>query len=168
MQWRWAAGTCRMLANAAPPIKGINQLMWTVWGGVVWSSSSNWPPRSMVTTAMTNQCCQSEVDNDGNDSNGGDGTSNGDSDSKGDDAAAATISDDVNDGNLRVSRTAEENSNWTTTMGRQQFNGNGWPATCRMLASAAPPIQGKNQLKWRVLGAGEEREGRFGGIEPQK
>jgi hypothetical protein len=33
-----------------------------------------------------------------------------------------------------------DDGNWTTTMGRQQCDGNGWPATCRTLASAAPPI----------------------------
>jgi hypothetical protein len=33
-----------------------------------------------------------------------------------------------------------DNGNWTTAMGQQQCDGNGWPATCRMLASAAPPI----------------------------
>jgi hypothetical protein len=37
-----------------------------------------------------------------------------------------------------------------------------------MLASAAPPIQGNNQLMWTVLGGGDEREGQFWGIEPQK
>ncbi len=33
-----------------------------------------------------------------------------------------------------------DDGDWTTTMGRQQCDGDGWPATCRTLASAAPPI----------------------------
>ncbi len=33
-----------------------------------------------------------------------------------------------------------DNDNWTTTMVQRQCDGNGWPATCRTLASAAPPI----------------------------
>jgi hypothetical protein len=33
-----------------------------------------------------------------------------------------------------------DDRNWTTTMGRQQCDGDGWPATCRMLVSAVPPI----------------------------
>ncbi len=33
-----------------------------------------------------------------------------------------------------------DDGDWTTTMGRRQCDGDGWPATCRMLASAAPPI----------------------------
>jgi hypothetical protein len=37
-----------------------------------------------------------------------------------------------------------------------------------MLASAAPPIHGNNQLMQTVWGGGDKREGQFGGIEPQK
>jgi hypothetical protein len=33
-----------------------------------------------------------------------------------------------------------DDGDWTTTMGRRQCDGDGWPATCRTLASAAPPI----------------------------
>jgi hypothetical protein len=33
-----------------------------------------------------------------------------------------------------------DNDNGTTMMGQQQCDGDGWPATCRTLASAAPPI----------------------------
>jgi hypothetical protein len=58
--------------------------------------------------------------------------------------------------------------NWTMTMGRQQCDGNGRTATCRMVASAAPPIKGNNQLMWTVWRGGDKREGRFGGNEPQK
>ncbi len=57
---------------------------------------------------------------------------------------------------------------WTTTMGQQGCGGNGQPATCRMLASAAPPIQGNNQLMWTVWGGGDKRGEQFGGIEPQE
>ncbi len=53
-------------------------------------------------------------------------------------------------------------------MGQQGCDGDGWPATCRMLASAAPPIQGNNQLMWIVQEGGDKREGQFGGIESQK
>jgi hypothetical protein len=31
-----------------------------------------------------------------------------------------------------------------------------------------PSIQSNNQLIWTVWGGGDEREGQFGGIEPQK
>jgi hypothetical protein len=48
-------------------------------------------------------------------------------------------------------------------MGRQQCDGDGWPATCRTLASAIPPIEGNNQPMWTVWGGGDEREGQFGG-----
>jgi hypothetical protein len=44
------------------------------------------------------------------------------------------------------------NSNRMTMMGQQQCDDDGWPATCRTLASAAPSIQGNNQLMWAVLG----------------
>jgi hypothetical protein len=54
------------------------------------------------------------------------------------------------------------------TIGQQGFDGNGWPATCRTLASAAPPIQDNNQLMWTVWGGGDKREELLGGIEPQK
>jgi hypothetical protein len=37
-----------------------------------------------------------------------------------------------------------------------------------MLASAVPLIQGNNQLMWTLWGGEDEREGQFGGIEPQK
>ncbi len=37
-----------------------------------------------------------------------------------------------------------------------------------MLASAVSPIQSNNQLMWTVWGGGDEREGQFGVIEPQK
>ena len=47
-------------------------------------------------------------------------------------------------------------------------DGDRWPATCRMLASAMPPIKGNNQLIWTVWGGGDEREGQSGGMEPQK
>ncbi len=53
-------------------------------------------------------------------------------------------------------------------MGQQQWDGNGQPATCRTRASAAPSIQSNNQLFWTVWGDGDNREGQFGGIEPQK
>jgi hypothetical protein len=33
-----------------------------------------------------------------------------------------------------------DDGDWTTTMGRRQCDGDGWPATCRTLASAASPI----------------------------
>jgi hypothetical protein len=59
-------------------------------------------------------------------------------------------------------------SNWTTMMGQQWCDDDGWPATCRMLASAAPSIQGNNQLMWTVLGGWDKREGQFGGTETQK
>ncbi len=58
--------------------------------------------------------------------------------------------------------------NWMTTMGRRQCDDNGRSATCRTLASAAPTIQGNNQLMWTVWGQGDKREGQFGGIKPQK
>jgi hypothetical protein len=61
-----------------------------------------------------------------------------------------------------------DDDDWTMTMGQHQCDGCGRPATCRTLASAAPPIEGKNQPMWTVWGGGDEREGRFGGIEPQK
>jgi hypothetical protein len=57
---------------------------------------------------------------------------------------------------------------WTTMMGQQRCDDDGWPATCRTLASAAPSIQGNNQLMWTVLGGRDERDGRFGGTETQK
>ncbi len=53
-------------------------------------------------------------------------------------------------------------------MGWQRCDGDGRLATRRMLASAAPPIQGINQLMWSVWGGEDKREGEFGGIEPQK
>jgi hypothetical protein len=61
-----------------------------------------------------------------------------------------------------------DNGNWTTMMGQQQCDEDGWPATCRTLASAAPFIQSNNQLKCTVLGGWDERERRFGGTETQK
>ncbi len=60
------------------------------------------------------------------------------------------------------------NGDWMTTMGRLRCDDDGQPATCRMLASAVPPIQGKNQLMWTTWGGGDNREGQFGGVEPQK
>ncbi len=54
------------------------------------------------------------------------------------------------------------------TMGRLRCDDDGQPVTCRTLASAAPPIQGKNQLMWTILGGGDKREGQFGGVEPQE
>jgi hypothetical protein len=53
-------------------------------------------------------------------------------------------------------------------MGRLRCDDDGRPVTCRMLASAAPPIQGKNQLMWIIWGGGDKREGQFGGIEHQE
>jgi hypothetical protein len=53
-------------------------------------------------------------------------------------------------------------------MGQLQCDGDGQPATCRMLANAAPSIQGKNQLMWTVWGGGDEIEGQFGGTDTQK
>jgi hypothetical protein len=53
-------------------------------------------------------------------------------------------------------------------MGGQKCDGNGRPATCRTLASAASPIQGNNQLIWMVWGGGDKREGHFGGVTSQK
>jgi hypothetical protein len=61
-----------------------------------------------------------------------------------------------------------EDGDWMTTMGRLRCDDDGRPATCRTLASAAPPIQGKNQLMWTIWGGGDNREGRFGGVEPQR
>ncbi len=61
-----------------------------------------------------------------------------------------------------------DDGNWTMTMGWLQCDGNGWPATCRMLASAAAPIQDDNQLMWTNFGGWDKREVQFGGIEPQK
>ena len=49
----------------------------------------------------------------------------------------------------------------TTTMERRQSDGDG-------LASAVPPIRGKNQLMPTVWGGFDEREGRFWGTEGQK
>jgi hypothetical protein len=43
-------------------------------------------------------------------------------------------------------------SDWTTMMGQQQCDDDGWPVTCRTLASAAISIQGNNQLMWTLLG----------------
>ncbi len=53
-------------------------------------------------------------------------------------------------------------------MGQLRCDDDGWPVTCRTLASAAPPIQGKNQLMWTVWGGGDKGKGHFGGIEPQE
>ena len=61
-----------------------------------------------------------------------------------------------------------DDGNWSRTMGGQQCDGDGWPATCRTLASAAPPIKGINQLIWTVWGGGDKREGQFRVMEPQK
>ena len=112
--------TCRMLVSAAPPIQGNNQLMWTVWGGVVWSSSYDWPPKSTTMTTMTKQRCRSIVNNDGNDSDGGDSDGNGDGDSNGVDADAAANGDDVDDDNSGILRTAigqrQLDNNYGTTM----------------------------------------------------
>jgi hypothetical protein len=61
-----------------------------------------------------------------------------------------------------------DDCDWMMTMGRLQCDDDGWPVTCRMLASAAPPIQGKNQLVWTIWGGGDKREGQLGGVEPQE
>ncbi len=61
-----------------------------------------------------------------------------------------------------------DDGSWMTTMRQLQCDGNVQPATCRTLASAAPPIQGNNQQVWTIWGGGDKREGQFGGIEPQK
>ncbi len=77
--WRQlVAATCRMLASAEPPIQGNNQLMWTVWGGLVWSSSLDWPPRSTTTTKTTKQHSWNNIEDYGNDGNGRDGNGDGD------------------------------------------------------------------------------------------
>ncbi len=60
------------------------------------------------------------------------------------------------------------NDNWMITMGQLRCDDDGQPVTCRMHASAAPPIQGKYQLMWTIWGGGDKREGQFRGIEPQE
>jgi hypothetical protein len=98
--------TCRTLASAAPPIQGNNQLMWTVWGGVVWSGSFNWTPKSTTMTTITKQHCQSDGNNDGKGGNGRDRNGDGDGKGSGDDVAATTNGNNVDDNNIGVLRMA--------------------------------------------------------------
>ncbi len=49
-----------------------------------------------------------------------------------------------------------DDGNWTMTMVQQQCNGNRWPATCRMLASAALgwEFQFLVQISWTPIVSG--------------
>ncbi len=53
-----------------------------------------------------------------------------------------------------------DDNNGTTTMW--------WQWAARNMASAAPPIKGKDQLMWTIWGGGDKRGGQFGVTEPQK
>jgi hypothetical protein len=57
-------------------------------------------------TTMTKQRRRSNVDDDGNNSNGGDSGNDGNGDGNGDDATAAADGNNVNDDNSGISRTA--------------------------------------------------------------
>ncbi len=57
-------------------------------------------------TTLTKQCRQSGVDDDGNESNGGDSGNDGDGDGDGDNSAAAANGDDVDDDDSGILRTA--------------------------------------------------------------
>jgi hypothetical protein len=90
-------------------------------GRIDWSSSSNLPTKIMRMMTMTKQHCQSNVNNDGDDGDGGDSNGNFNDDSNSDDADAAANSDDVDDNDSGVLRTAIgqrqlDNNDGTTMM----------------------------------------------------
>ena len=72
--------------------------------------------------------------------------------------------DDDNDNDVNIDVTEDDDDEMaTSTIGRQRFDSDGLPATHRMLASAAPPIRGNNQLMLTVRGGVDERDGQFWG-----
>ncbi len=79
--------------------------------------------------------------------------------------------DDDNDDNngVNIDVVEDDDDDGTTrTNGRRRCDGDGRPATRRTLASAAPTIQGNNQLVSTVWGGVDEREGQCRGGGRQK
>ena len=112
-------------------------------------------------------------DNDANDNDGGDGD-NDDGEVE-HDGGDDNDNDDDDDVNIDVVEDDDDDGRWdddnemaTRTNGRRRCDGDGRPATRRTLASAAPPIQGNNQLMSTVWGGVDKREGQFRGGEDRK
>jgi hypothetical protein len=121
----------------------------------------------MTMMPITKQRRQSDVNNDNNDGNGRDCNGNGDGNGDGGMIPLLMPTATMSMMTMAVIWGQQlDNGNQTMAIGWRQCDGDGQPASFRVLASTAPCIQGNNQLLWTVWGGGDKREGRFGRKEP--